>query len=251
MSFHFFLLFLIYIFCFFFFFQAEDGIRDHCVTGVQTCALPICPRRRFFQQRSYRKKEPPPRSRPLRGVSAGICECSVRHPRREYVLFAPSMLSIPAEIRSARLNWHKKLEGASALRFAFHPDFAAMCLYETLGNGEAEAHSGCIGIHAHEIVKNLLMMLSSDAGSGVGHGHLNAVVPQQANAPALLHGRRLGDTAFPEVRLSTQRDESPRRRVLQRVIHQIGGGLLHFLIVETKDWQRGCKIGLEADAPAL
>src|SRR6185369_5877276 len=28
---------------FFFFFQAEDGIRDSSVTGVQTCALPICP----------------------------------------------------------------------------------------------------------------------------------------------------------------------------------------------------------------
>src|SRR5438046_6670313 len=28
---------------FFFFFQAEDGIRDWSVTGVQTCALPICP----------------------------------------------------------------------------------------------------------------------------------------------------------------------------------------------------------------
>src|SRR2546421_3961409 len=27
--------------CFFFFFQAEDGIRDLIVTGVQTCALPI------------------------------------------------------------------------------------------------------------------------------------------------------------------------------------------------------------------
>src|SRR3712207_8939988 len=27
---------------FFFFFQAEDGIRDIGVTGVQTCALPIC-----------------------------------------------------------------------------------------------------------------------------------------------------------------------------------------------------------------
>ena len=25
-----------------FFFQAEDGIRDVAVTGVQTCALPIC-----------------------------------------------------------------------------------------------------------------------------------------------------------------------------------------------------------------
>src|SRR5438034_10864032 len=29
------------VYLFFFFFQAEDGIRDHCVTGVQTCALPI------------------------------------------------------------------------------------------------------------------------------------------------------------------------------------------------------------------
>src|SRR5436305_9076208 len=28
--------------CCFFFFQAEDGIRDADVTGVQTCALPIC-----------------------------------------------------------------------------------------------------------------------------------------------------------------------------------------------------------------
>src|SRR5207249_8605029 len=31
----------IYFFFFFFFFQAEDGIRDRNVTGVQTCALPI------------------------------------------------------------------------------------------------------------------------------------------------------------------------------------------------------------------
>src|SRR5688500_20263205 len=29
--------------CFLFVFQAEDGIRDYKVTGVQTCALPICP----------------------------------------------------------------------------------------------------------------------------------------------------------------------------------------------------------------
>src|SRR5438270_4151473 len=31
----------IIIYYFFFFFQAEDGIRDLTVTGVQTCALPI------------------------------------------------------------------------------------------------------------------------------------------------------------------------------------------------------------------
>src|SRR5690606_39746689 len=29
----------------FYFFQAEDGIRDFHVTGVQTCALPISPRK--------------------------------------------------------------------------------------------------------------------------------------------------------------------------------------------------------------
>src|SRR5438874_11816954 len=35
-------MFTLFFFCFFFFFfQAEDGIRDLYVTGVQTCALPI------------------------------------------------------------------------------------------------------------------------------------------------------------------------------------------------------------------
>src|SRR5687767_15185275 len=32
---------VLFFFFFFFFFQAEDGIRDKLVTGVQTCALPI------------------------------------------------------------------------------------------------------------------------------------------------------------------------------------------------------------------
>src|SRR5215207_4649677 len=35
-----------YLYSFFsFFFQAEDGIRDPLVTGVQTCALPISPQK--------------------------------------------------------------------------------------------------------------------------------------------------------------------------------------------------------------
>src|SRR5437868_8518974 len=38
---------LIWLSVFFFFFQAEDGIRDRNVTGVQTCALPI-----FFAKKS-------------------------------------------------------------------------------------------------------------------------------------------------------------------------------------------------------
>src|SRR5215813_646149 len=39
---------------FFFFFQAEDGIRDADVTGVQTCALPICE----IHERVHRRRRP-------------------------------------------------------------------------------------------------------------------------------------------------------------------------------------------------
>src|SRR5437762_4796425 len=44
--------------CFFFFFQAEDGIRDTSVTGVQTCALPISARHRE-RLLSTRVEKPP------------------------------------------------------------------------------------------------------------------------------------------------------------------------------------------------
>ena len=38
-----------FVFLFFFFFQAEDGIRDYKVTGVQTCALPIYIANEFYE----------------------------------------------------------------------------------------------------------------------------------------------------------------------------------------------------------
>src|SRR5260370_27429750 len=44
---------------FFFFFQAEDGIRDSSVTGVQTCALPILPRHRRCTRRGPSGAAPP------------------------------------------------------------------------------------------------------------------------------------------------------------------------------------------------
>src|SRR5260370_20232894 len=39
--------------CVFFFFQAEDGIRDSSVTGVQTCALPIFNLAGIFKQATF------------------------------------------------------------------------------------------------------------------------------------------------------------------------------------------------------
>src|SRR6266403_3243067 len=38
---------------FYFFFQAEDGIRDLYVTGVQTCALPISPSGRVDHEKNF------------------------------------------------------------------------------------------------------------------------------------------------------------------------------------------------------
>src|SRR5437588_12945505 len=72
---------VVFVFCFFFFFQAEDGIRDHCVTGVQTCALPIsgcrvspvrgcseCPWKRTFLL-----PQTPPRGPPRVGLLVSLC----------------------------------------------------------------------------------------------------------------------------------------------------------------------------------
>src|SRR5256885_8411431 len=56
----------------FFFFQAEDGIRDYKVTGVQTCALPIYPLGRENVQDARHRNQPAalPRHRPEPRVAA-------------------------------------------------------------------------------------------------------------------------------------------------------------------------------------
>ena len=54
----FFFFFILFIF-FYFFFQAEDGIRDHCVTGVQTCALRSCPRHEIRGHVRIRRESAP------------------------------------------------------------------------------------------------------------------------------------------------------------------------------------------------
>src|SRR5205809_6073487 len=75
----------------FFFFQAEDGIRDVAVTGVQTCALPISqghtmPTARLttivFTWRNFTPRYPESRNSWLNASACGFAidyeECSVR-----------------------------------------------------------------------------------------------------------------------------------------------------------------------------
>src|SRR5256885_10896287 len=53
-----------FIFCFFF--QAEDGIRDYKVTGVQTCALPISSFEEEIRQRREGRRQDGERGDELR-----------------------------------------------------------------------------------------------------------------------------------------------------------------------------------------
>src|SRR5699024_11537682 len=54
---------------FLFFFQAEDGIRDRNVTGVQTCALPISTRARHPQILQITQARLPPNPAHLRAIA--------------------------------------------------------------------------------------------------------------------------------------------------------------------------------------
>src|SRR5438046_8459969 len=72
--------FLIFVFSclsflFFFFFQAEDGIRDWSVTGVQTCALPISARP---ERRRSSRRFPPRGGRALMRSTRGSRERRTR-----------------------------------------------------------------------------------------------------------------------------------------------------------------------------
>src|SRR5256885_10920317 len=59
------------VFYFFFFFQAEDGIRDYKVTGVQTCALPISSAGKCAAQSGLSDRHTPSQSASNRG-SMGV-----------------------------------------------------------------------------------------------------------------------------------------------------------------------------------
>src|SRR5438034_5275253 len=83
------------LFFFFFFFQAEDGIRDHCVTGVQTCALPIS------GGRARRRTRPrAPLAGSTRGWNGGLACTEQRSKARRPEAARPTDFSV--ELAAAR-----------------------------------------------------------------------------------------------------------------------------------------------------
>src|SRR5256884_3244881 len=95
----------------FFFFQAEDGIRDVAVTGVQTCALPISPRWRRARVTAgsalcatsaparCSRIQGCPRARPPAPWPAASSRCPAR---RRPTLLRPSELESPFNLLQPR-----------------------------------------------------------------------------------------------------------------------------------------------------
>src|SRR6266487_6784735 len=92
----------------YFFFQAEDGIRDGRVTGVQTCALPIW----------------------IRGHARAICDRVFTGPRGECdfakdvaadlpLLALADVLGVPGEDRWLLFDWSNRVIGYQ------DPDYAS------------------------------------------------------------------------------------------------------------------------------
>src|SRR5438105_7290846 len=91
-----------------FFFQAEDGIRDPLVTGVQTCALPIYDRLRPFQGAG--------RSREPQGVRDRLAG-EIRRARRALGLRGRGALDLRSgRDRGARTPLREDRRGLSAVR---------------------------------------------------------------------------------------------------------------------------------------
>src|SRR5437762_10729026 len=82
--FFFFFFFFVFCFFFFFFFQAEDGIRDTSVTGVQTCALPISRSSRLAPRTYPSSRISRPTASPghFPGPPVGSCSPNVAAPPR-------------------------------------------------------------------------------------------------------------------------------------------------------------------------
>src|SRR5690606_40115616 len=89
----------------FFFFQAEDGIRDFHVTGVQTCALPISPDRPIIINLPATVEMATP------NVYADAIEWMSRNlPRRD----RSEERRVGKECRSRRSQDHEKKQGSTS-----------------------------------------------------------------------------------------------------------------------------------------
>src|SRR6266403_2169728 len=168
-------------------------------------------------------------------MSASTFECWARHPQRGFFLL-PALI-FPYDQKSlgvlALIHRQQKRKFASRLRLARYPYLSAMCLDEPFRDSQPQSHSRRISVHAHKILKYLLMMLGRDTGARIRNAYFHAVWPRQPEPAPFFHWSQGGYTPFPEMRCGAQRYATSARRMFQRVIKEIRSRLLYLLIVES------------------
>src|SRR2546430_1085417 len=134
--------------CMFFFFQAEDGIRDLTVTGVQTCALPISAAEGYTIQASDLGK-----TKMFSQVVAISCMLlSVRHPELSrmglFLMWAVVFFAIASAVSYFGKFWHKVDESIKGRRrrellvLERKRQRAAMRQRRTMGAGAGASEGG-------------------------------------------------------------------------------------------------------------
>src|SRR5579863_2116423 len=126
-----------------------------------------------------------------------------------------------------------------------------MSLDQTLGDRQAQSHAGGGAIHADKILENFLMVFRGDAAAGIRYGNDHAVGLAQRLPAALLFLRLTRGAALPEVRLGDQGDGPAAGGMLERVIQEIRGGLLDFLIIESECRKDGGELHFHSHLLAL
>src|SRR3712207_3054981 len=121
---------------FFFFFQAEDGIRDIGVTGVQTCALPILIESQWNRRSTLR----------------------IGHQERPCLVYSVTPLGNIVTVQSTVcLNSGVLLD---QLTLASHALLTVLPRVIKIGKIDANAQSGGGGTHSHGLPKLLHLLLS-------------------------------------------------------------------------------------------
>src|SRR5438309_8587777 len=93
---------------FIFFFQAEDGIRDGTVTGVQTCALPILHPNIHRSRHNRRVRRPTIRRTQGLRQFAGTSSCSPALTELHLLELRSEERRVGKECRSRWWQYHKR-----------------------------------------------------------------------------------------------------------------------------------------------
>src|ERR1700741_914435 len=149
------------------------------------------------------------------------------------------------------IHGQQEREGASPLRFAFHPNLSAVRLNQAFGNGQSETHAGRVLVHAHKVFEDFLVVLGRDSHARIRYAYFGAVWTRQAEPSALFDRPDLRHTALPEMRPRAQHHIAAARRMLEGVIEEIERDLLGLLIIKSESGYRRVQLGFEFHAFAL